>query len=118
MVKGFNKYGIQIPFSQLDVHLNPVVEENTDGTRPPQRPLEPPMPPVVEEAEKISHLKKLDSILNDKFSKKVEKEEAKREKKLAKLQKKQDKKLEKQGKPLSETKVDVNMEVDRDDEEE
>ncbi len=91
MVKSFRKYGIQIPFNQLDVHVNRVKEERTDDVRPPQRPTEPPTPPPAEEHEKTPHMKKLDSILNERFAKKVEKEGAKRDKKLAKTQKKQEK---------------------------
>ena len=81
-VHSFNKYGIEIPFDQLDVHINNVDTANTEKIeRPvppkqdsfvfeiPEKPVEEPVP-----------LTKLDTFINEKFAKKIKADEAKRNK--------------------------------------
>ena len=67
-VRSFNKYGIEIPFDQVDVHINNLVEDDKEYPKPPAIPEEEPKKeePVVEEP--ANPLNKIDSFFNEKFS--------------------------------------------------
>lgn len=90
MVKVFNKYGIEIPFNQLDVHLNTVTEKavTEELPKPAPRPTEPTPAPPEEETDPVKiKIKKIDEMIDARFSKNLKKEEIKREKAEAKRRK-------------------------------
>lgn len=85
MVKAFNKYGIQIPFNQMDVHIDNIVKDETSYPKPKKRPLVT----AEKKEEKEDNgdkpkIKKIDKILNERFTKNLRKEETKRQKALNK----------------------------------
>ncbi len=67
-VRSFTKYGIEIPFDQLDVHLNNLVADDKEYPKPPAIPKEEPKKEEPVEEEPVNPLNKFDTFFNEKFA--------------------------------------------------
>ena len=66
-VRSFTKYGIEIPFDQVDVHLNNIVAEDKDYPKPPTIPEPEPVKEEPKEEPVENTLNKIDSFFTEKL---------------------------------------------------